>query len=81
MEGVHQFYQVYPVVRIPGEGRAECLNPFLRGTKSDDCGRNASVYHVYPVSCMAGKGRAEFIRGRGGGGAGRVPTVIGRMNV
>ena len=45
------------------------------GDKSDDCGRNALVYHVYPVSRRT-EGTVE-----GGGGGGRIPTALGRINV
>ena len=53
---------------------------FLRGTKSDNCGRSASVYHVYPVTRATGEGRAKCSRGRGGRGKG-IPTALGRMYV
>ena len=44
---------------------AETVSMFLRGTKSDRCGRSASVYHVYPVSLTTGDLRVDFLRGWG----------------
>ena len=41
-------------------------NPFLRGTKSDGCGKNPSNYHVYPVSRITGEGTLDFLKGGGG---------------
>ena len=41
------------------------LNLLLSGTKSDGCGRNASVYQVCTARGITGEGRAEFLKAWG----------------
>ena len=94
MEGNASVYQVNPVSRITGEGKAEFSRTWRPGFEQERAGGGETGgvaqsvcgnYKSYPVSRTTSEEKAERSRGWGGGGGGRgrkgfSTTSLGRID-